>query len=333
MYRGEGEMLQKLLRKALAPLCIAAGCFWSATILLLLISPAANAAVLFSGWFYTSVAGPVAGESALVAEGIGYDTVAGTAGAPTYDYIFEVANTGLAPIAAFGGGIGLGAGPNIQYNSDISFGLPGLPASGPVNLAGPPGFLTEVPPAQAGKRLPGGWGGANNPFRPTAPATLYTPLYPGAKGLTSPNYQYWGFEESNNGAGTGYGLGWYNLVGNQIFGTGLVTRFDLNSILGPVAGGAFMDPFSGSDYFIDWTNGDSLFLATPAIPDPSTTSCDPTTDDTCSPDIIPPDIAVLDYTGYGATPAPDSLTLFGTAILGLCWIGYRRRRWSRMLPA
>jgi hypothetical protein len=71
-------------------------------------SPVARANILFSGWYFSSFAGPLGAplESAAVAEGILYDTVAGTAGAPTYDYIFLVANTGLAPIAAFGGGTG-----------------------------------------------------------------------------------------------------------------------------------------------------------------------------------------------------------------------------------
>ena len=295
------------------------------------ISPTAHAATFFSGWFTTNIsAGP--GESARVTEGILYDNLIGSAGAPAYDYIFMVANTGAAPIAAFGGGVGGGAGPNILYNSDISFGLPGLPASGPVNPNGPlPGMPTQVPPAQPGKRLPGGWGGANNPFFPIAAVTPYTPLYPGAKGLTSPNYQYWGFEVSNNGVGTGYGLGWYNLVGNQIFGNGLVTRFDLNSTLGPVAGGAFIDPFSASDYIIDWTlpggGFDTASMVTPDISD-LTKYCDTstTTDPTCSPDIIPPDIANLNFAGFGDTPLPAALPLFATGLGALGLLGWRRKR-------
>jgi hypothetical protein len=287
------------------------------------ISPTAHAATFFSGWFTTNIsAGP--GESAQVTEGILYDNLIGSAGAPAYDYIFMVANTGAAPIAAFGGGTGPSNPAGILYNSDISFGLPGLPASGPVSLGAVPAFLTQQPPAQPGKRLLGGWGGANNPYQPIAAVTPYTPLYPGAKGLTSPNYQYWGFEVSSTGVG--YALGWYNLVGNQIFGTGRVTRFDLNSTLGPVAGGAFIDPFSGSNYIIDWTNGDSLSLATPIIPNPLTTFCDPTTDPTCSPDIIPPDIANLNFTGFGDTPLPGALPLFATGLGALGLLGWRRKR-------
>jgi hypothetical protein len=141
--------------------------FWAPLLLLPLISSSASSTIQFSGWYYTSITGPFAGESALVAAGILYDTVKGTAGAPTYDYIYEVADTGTAPIAAFVGGTGpQGA---VLYNSDISFGLPGLPASGPVNRGMMPAFLTQVPPAQAGKRLLGGWGGANNPFAQAHP--------------------------------------------------------------------------------------------------------------------------------------------------------------------
>jgi hypothetical protein len=287
------------------------------------ISPAAHAATFFSGWFTTNFVGPSPGESARVTEGILYDTVAGSAGAPAYDYIFMVANTGTVPIAAFGGGTGA-PGANVLYNSDISFGLPGLPASGPVNPNGPlPAFLTQVPPAQAGKRLPGGWGGANNPFLPIVNVTPYTPLYPGAKGLFSPNYQYWGFEVSTTGAG--YALGWYNLVGNQLFGGGRVTRFDLNSILGPIPGGAFVDP-PISNYIIDWTVDDFLSLTTPSIADPANTFCD-TTDPQCSPDIIPTDIVSLNFTGFGdPTPLPGALPLFATGLGALGLLGWRRKR-------
>jgi hypothetical protein len=219
----------------------------------------------------------------------------------------------------------------VLYNSDISFGLPGLPASGPVNPAGPiPGIITTVPPAQAGKRLPGGWGGANNPFLGGVPVTPYTPLYPGANGLFSPNYQYCGFEVSSTGVG--YALGWYNLVGNLIFTHGLVTRFDLNSVFGPVAGGAFIDGDPPSTYLIDWTNGDFLSVATPSIADPMTTFCDPATDATCSPDIIPPEIANLGFDGFGAVPEPDSMSLLFTAVLVFCWLAYRRRRLAAALP-
>jgi hypothetical protein len=291
---------------------------------------AAQATILFSGWFYTSVVGPVpATENALVAEGILFDTVPGSAGAPAYDYIFEVANTGAAPIAAFGGGTG--APGAVLYNSDTSFGLPGLPASGPVNPAGPiPGIITTVPPAQAGKRLPGGWGGANNPFFGTAPVTPYTPLYPGGKGLVSPNYQYWGFEISSAAGLPSYALGWYNLVGNQIFTHGLVTRFDLNSVFGPITGGAFIDGDPPSTYIIDWNATDFASLATPSIADPSTTFCDPITDPACSPDIIPPNIAALNFSGFGAIPEPGSLSLLGTAVLVLCWFAFRRSNlWRR----
>jgi hypothetical protein len=51
----------------------------SVMILLVLISPAAHAATFFSGWYYTGVIGPGAGESALVAEGILYDNPIGSA--------------------------------------------------------------------------------------------------------------------------------------------------------------------------------------------------------------------------------------------------------------
>jgi len=289
------------------------------------IGSSVHAATFFSGWFTTNIVGPAPGESARVVEGILYDNVAGTAGAPAYDYVFFVANTGPAPIAAFGGGTGpQGA---VLYKSDISFGLPGLPASGPVNPNGPlPAFLTQVPPAQAGKRLPGGWGGANNPFFPIVNVTPYTPLYPGAKGLLSPNYQYWGFEVSSTNGGATYALGWYNLVGNQIFNTGRVTRFDLNSTRGPVAGGAFMDDPAPSNYIIDWLNGDSMSVDAPSIADPKVTFCDPA-DPPCSPDIIPASIASLNFTGYGdPAPLPGALPLVATALGALGLLGWRRKR-------
>jgi hypothetical protein len=310
-----------------------------------------HGAILFSGWYYTGITGPAGApfERALVAEGILYDTIPGVAG-NAYDYIFEVANKGSFPIAAFAGGIGGGAGGNIEYNSDISFGLPGLPASGPVNLAAAGLPITQQTPAKDGKRLPGGWGGANNPYRPAVlnpPGTPYTPLYPGAgvKYLTSPNYQYWGFEISDTlaGFGNGYGLGWYNLVGNQIFTTGLVTRFDLNSTFGPVAGGAFLDPPGDSDppsdYILDWNNGtlvDTISVATPDILDPTTNYCGGSgpnapggsADCTADQDAIPPEIVALDYSGYGAIPEPGSLSLLGTAVLALGGIAFWRRRSS-----
>jgi len=310
-----------ILLKAFVSFAVLGRRFWAPLLLLPLISSGASATIQFSGWYYTSITGPFAGESALVAAGILYDTVRGTAGAPTYDYIYEVADTGTAPIAAFVGGTGpQGA---VLYNSDTSFGLPGLPASGPVSRGAMPGFLTQVPPAQAGKRLLGGWGGANNPFRPSAPATPYTPLYPGSRGLTSPNYQYWGFEVSSTGAG--YLLGWYNLVGNQIFGHGLVTRFDLNSINGPVAGGAFVDPPSSSDYYIDWSPTQFEMVPTPSIPNPETTFCSPT-DPQCNPLAIPSEIAALNYTGFGAVPEASTWAMMLMGFGGLALAAYRRGR-------
>ncbi|HUE63601.1 MAG TPA: PEP-CTERM sorting domain-containing protein [Rhizomicrobium sp.] len=311
-----------------------------------------HAGILFSGWYYTGITGPAGAplESALLAEGILYDTIPGSAGAPTYDYIFEVANRGSFPIAAFAGGIGGGAGANIEYNSDFSFGLPGLPAAGPTNLAAVGLPITQQTPAIDGKRLPGGWGGANNPFRPAVfnpPGTPYSPLYPGpgVKYLTSPNYQYWGFEISDTvpGFGNGYGLGWYNLVGNQLFTTGLVTRFDLNSIFGPVAGGAFLDPPSDppSDYIIDWNNGgliDTISLATPDILDPMTSYCGgsgpnaPGSSADCTdftdPNAVPTGIAALNYSGYGV-PEPSTLGLLGSALFALGSISFWRRRVER----
>lgn len=290
--------------------------------LLATAASASQAAILFSGWFYSNVVGPAAGEDALVAAGILYDTVKGSAGAPTYDYIYEVANIGAVPIAVFGGGPG--AAPAVgapTYNSDTFFGMPGFPGAGPNrNLAGlfP---MTAVPPAQARKRLPGGWGGANNPTLGAQNSTPYTPLYPGSKGLRSPNYQYWGFIKYNNTGG--YDVFWYNLVGNQIFGPGRYTRFDLNSIFGPV-NGAFIDPgdpMSSSTYYIDWTNGDIASALTPIIPDPSLpgNSCDPTVP-SCSQFAVPPQI-LADCpmcTGYGLVPEPANWTmmLIGLGILG-----------------
>jgi PEP-CTERM motif len=332
---------------------IGAVCGAFGTILLVLPGRAAHATILFSGWFYTSVTGSLPGESALVATGIFYDTVAGTAGAPTYDYIYEVANTGTAPIADFGIATGVppvAAAPT--YNSDTFFGFPPPPGA-PVTIApsGPvlPGAfavpITAVPPATppdgdgvGGKRLPGGWGGANNPFLGGAAVTPYTPLYPGGRGLISPNYQYFGFGTWN--ATGGYVAMWYNLVGNQIFNPRLVTRFDLNSIFGPVPGGAVIDPPSDPpppDSFFDigWADGGAAIdISTPDIPDPMTTFCTPDPV-TCNPDpdSIPPDIAALNFTGFGAIPEPDSLSLFGAALLALGGIAYWRRRSSSRLAS
>ena len=133
---------------------------------------------------------------------------------------------------------------------------------------------------------------------------------------------------SAGGAGAPYALGWYNLVGNQIFGHGLVTRFDLNSIFGPIPGGAFIDPPGpASTYLLDWVNGDTVSLATPAIADPMTTFCDPLTDPTCSADIIPPNIAALNYTGLGApVPEPGTLSLIAAGFAGLGLLGWRRKK-------
>jgi hypothetical protein len=293
---------------------------------------ASHGAILFSGWSYTGLVGPAAGESALVATGILYDTIPGTAGAPAYDYIYEVWNRGVVPIADFGGGTGKPpavGGPT--YNSDIFFGMDGaFPAAGPKRVPfglNPP--LTNVPPAQARKRLPGGWGGANNPYAGTVNANPYTPLYPGAKGLRSGNYQYWGFSTWNT-AGGGYDMIWYNLVGNQIFGSNRVTRFDVNSVFGPV-NGAFVDPPSSMTFFdIGWANGDDLLnIPTPIILDPAipANDCDPTIP-ACSPYIIPPQITAdcPMCTGYGGVPETATWTMMLVGIAGLGAAMRSRRR-------
>jgi hypothetical protein len=118
-----------------------------------------------------------------------YDSVAGLAGAPTYDYIYDVANIGMAPIADFGGGTGhtpILGGPT--YNSDVFFGFPlpprapVFPPSGPLIVpfdGSPP--LTNVPLTQPRNRLPGGWGGANNPYLGSDPTSPFAPLFPGGK--------------------------------------------------------------------------------------------------------------------------------------------------------
>jgi len=294
------------------------------------IASPAHARILFSGWSYTGLVGPAAGKAALVASGILYDTIPGTARAPTYDYIYEVWNRGIVPIADFGGGTGVPpAADGPTYNSDVFFGLgAGFPAAGPNRVpfgASPP--LTNVPPAQAGKRLPGGWGGANNPYLGTVARTPYTPLYPGSRGLFSPNYQYWGFSTWNTVGG--YDVIWYNLVGNQIFGSNRVTRFDLNSVFGPV-NGAFVDPPSSSSFFdIGWANGDVLFnVPTPIIPDPALpgNACDPTSP-ACSPDIIPPEISSMcpSCGGYGLVPEPSAWAMILAGLAGL-GVALRARR-------
>jgi PEP-CTERM motif len=120
-------------------------------------------------------------------------------------------------------------------------------------------------------------------------------------------------------------LGWYNLVGNQIFRHGLVTRFDLNSINGPVPGGAFVDPPSSSDYFIDWSATQFAEVATPSIPDPEMTFCSPT-DPQCNPLAIPSEIAALNYTGFGAVPEPSTWAMMLVGFGGLALAAYRQRR-------
>jgi len=294
------------------------------------ISSAAQGAILFSGWNYSSLLGPAAGESAIIASGILYDTIPGTAGRPTYDYIYEVWNNGAVPIADFGGGTGRPPATALTYNSDIFFGLgPGFPAAGVFRVpfgASPP--LTNVPPAQARKRLPGGWGGANNPYLGSAARTPYTPLYPGSRGLVSPNYQYWGFSAWNSVGG--YDVIWYNLVGNQIFGSNRVTRFDLNSVFGPT-NGAFVDPASSATYFdIGWANGDYLYdFTTPVIPDPAIpgNACNPA-DPACSPYIIPPEITAdcPSCTGYGLVPEPAAWAMMLVGLGGLGALLRTRRR-------
>jgi PEP-CTERM motif len=147
--------------------------------------------------------------------------------------------------------------------------------------------------------------------------------------LFSANYKYWGFSTWN--ATGGYDVIWYNLVGNQIFGARLVTRFALDSIVGPVAGGAFVDPPddppAASVFDILWTDNDFVVdMPTPDIPDLMTTFCDPA-DPACSPDIIPPEITAMcpDCSGFGApVPEPTTLALLSTGILGLAIM--RRRK-------
>jgi hypothetical protein len=125
---------------------------------------------------------------------------------------------------------------------------------------------------------------------------------------------------------------WYNLVGNQVFRGGLVTRFDLNSPNGPVAGGAFTDPFSpGSVYDIGWTNGDFMTMPTPVIPDPSTTGCTPGLNIDCTSNYYSIPSLLAGGAGFGGVPEPETWALMLIGFVGLGLAGYRRERTSRSI--
>jgi hypothetical protein len=64
-----------ILLKAFVSFAVLGRRFWAPLLLLPLISSGASATIQFSGWYYTSITGPFAGESALVAAGILYDTL------------------------------------------------------------------------------------------------------------------------------------------------------------------------------------------------------------------------------------------------------------------
>lgn len=109
-----------------------------------------------------------------------------------------------------------------------------------------------------------------------------------------------------------------------------MTRFDLNSIFGPI-NGAFVDPPSSATYFdIGWANGDFLLnIPTPVIPDPAVpgNACDPTAP-ACSPDIISPQIAgqCPACTGYGMVPEPAAWAMMLVGLAGLGAVVRARRR-------
>jgi hypothetical protein len=290
--------------------------------LLLSTSIGASAAVLFSGYYVSTIAGPVAGERATIIEGIFYDTLKSAQFAPAanvYDYQFFVFNTGTVAIHAFGGGIG--APGAVTYNSNNNpggFG-PFLPVSGPV-LPNLPAYLTNPTGPGPGKPFNGGWEGPVNPYGLGYAINPYSPLFPGTIGKLESVYQYWGFETSGL-----YALGWYELPGRGGFNPGTFTEFDLMSRFGPVAGGAFMDPPMTSVYDIGWLGGDYAQITTPSISDPQTYGMSCTPEPQCysipSMDDFPPG----SWSAFGA-PEPSTWAMMTLGFAGLAFAGFRRAR-------
>jgi hypothetical protein len=254
-------------------------------------------------------------EKARISENILYDTVTGF-----YDYILVVKNIGTKPIAGFFAGPGaFPAGPAL-YRDAPEPAAPGFAGGAPGGAL--PAFISN-------------YGGANNPYLPCVNPTPFTPLFPSAPcGLFSPNYHAWGFSVYAT-PGPGYFARWFNKGITGPFKPNLTTRFDLDSLFGPIPGGAAPDPFTQSTVFgIDDGQGDVSTVIFPQLTDPNPNNsaapnfgqCDPTQPD-CSALTLPADLAGLTDTGFGV-PEPASLTLLGTASLLL--LSLRRRRRSRV---
>jgi PEP-CTERM motif len=286
-----------------------------------------------ASWIQFNVTSLVAGQSAVGFEQIFRVTGTGAGGnglavgSTGFDYTYLVWNTGVLPIDGFFFDVGVpntAAGVNAFVNGPQGADTFTAAGGGDLGIFPNAPFVGGPRPTQ---NINGELGVLNPYFFDSSPINPINgvgvnPLPP-LQGVL----QTWGFEQFWNPGMTAYLARFYANTPGDPYGplpSGFITRFDVYSPFGPVAGGGGVDPLDSGNYIgIDDPAGDlSNLILSPAV-----TPCDPTVAGSC--DMSLP-AAITGVPGMGSTTTANSAPEPGTIAMMVMGLGgillFLRRR-------